>query len=76
LPITSRTSCARWLAERDRTIDADDAPRKTGQDQRVDRAPRPIRGAPAGRGGRAAGPVRQDPASHQRPGATFAAVPA
>jgi hypothetical protein len=30
---------------------------------------------PAGRGGSAAGPVRQDPASHRRPAATFAAVP-
>ena len=41
----------------------------------ADRAPRPIRGVPAGRGGSAAGPVRQDPASHRRPAATFVAVP-
>ena len=64
-PTTSRTSCARWLCRKV----ADDAPRKTGQDRRPDRAPRPIRGVPAGRGGSAAGPVRQDPASHRRPAA-------
>ena len=57
------------FAERNLTVVADDAPRKTGQDRRPDRAPRPIRGVPAGRGGRAAGPVRQDPASHRRPAA-------
>ncbi len=36
------------FAQRDRTVVADDAPRKTGRDRRPDRAPRPIRGVRAG----------------------------
>ena len=45
-----------------RALVADDAAREAGQDRRQGRAPRPLRGVPAGRGGGAAGAVRRDPA--------------
>ena len=44
------------------TVVADDLAREAGQDRRPDRAPRPLRRVPAGRGGGAAGALRHDPA--------------
>ncbi len=43
-------------------MDAHDPAREADQDRRQHRAPRPLRRVPAGRGGRAAGAVRHDPA--------------
>ena len=45
-----------------RALVADDAAREAGQDRRPHRAPRPLRGVPAGRGGGAASAVRRHPA--------------
>ena len=45
-----------------RAVVADHAAREAGQDRRQDRAPRPLRRVPAGRGGGAASAVRRDPA--------------
>ena len=45
-----------------RALVAHDAAREAGQDRRQDRAPRPLRRLPAGRGGGAASAVRRDPA--------------
>jgi hypothetical protein len=45
-----------------RALVADDAAREAGQDRRQDRAPRPLRRVPAGRGGGAESAVRRDPA--------------
>ena len=50
------------LPRRGGAVVADDAAREAGQDRRPDRAPRPLRRVPAGRGGGAAGAVRRDPA--------------
>ena len=50
------------LPRRGRAVVADHAAREAGEDRRPDRAPRPLRRVPAGRGGGAAGAVRRDPA--------------
>ena len=63
LPTTSPTSCARWrLPEEVEQWSLTTLAREARQDRRPDRAPRPLRRVPAGRGGGAAGAVRRDPA--------------
>jgi Transposase DDE domain group 1 len=46
-----------------RALVADDSTREAGQDRRQDRAPRPLRGIPAGRGNGAQSVVRRHPAA-------------
>ena len=58
-----------------RALVADHAAREAGQDRRPDRAPRPLRGVPAGRGRGAAGAVRRHPAADRWPAAKAAAAP-
>ena len=75
-PTISPTSCGPWpWQRRSSPLVAHHPAREAGQDRRQDRAPRPLRRVPAGRGRGAARLVRRDPAPDRAPAAKTAAAP-